>query len=359
MAITMKDIARDLGVSVVTVSKVLRNHSDISSATRKRVLQRMKDLNYQPNPAARTLVTGRTNLIGLIVPDLVHPFFAEVAKGISAKLRSHDYSLIIASSEDDANLERREIEQMLARRVDALILASTQSSPEAVRRIQEQKVPFVFLDRKIAEVEANFVGIDDLAAGDLATTHLLDVGCKTIAHIGGLEISTAVDRHAGYSRALARRGLELAPQYCIRFGRGDDSGDTAGYNGMKRLLELSPRPDGVFCLNDPVALGAMRAALEVGLQIPRDVAIVGCGNVHYGDLLVVPLTSIDQDSAALGANAAKLAMGLIKRKTEGQPRSLLVGIQLIARASSQGGAAHTLKQSVRDDCSCTTSCLAD
>ena len=122
MAATMKDIARDLGVSVVTVSKVLRNHSDISAQTRKRVLLRMKELNYQPNPAARTLVTGRTNLIGLIAPDLVHPFFAEVAKGISAKLRSHEYSLIIASSEDDANLERREIEQMLARRVDALIL---------------------------------------------------------------------------------------------------------------------------------------------------------------------------------------------------------------------------------------------
>src|SRR3974390_2528609 len=127
MAITMKDIARDLGVSVVTVSKVLRNHSDISAETRKRVWQRIKELNYRPNPAARTLVTGRTNLIGLIVPDLVHPFFSEVAKGITSRLRSQEYSLIIASSEDDAALERSEIDQMLARRVDALILASTQT----------------------------------------------------------------------------------------------------------------------------------------------------------------------------------------------------------------------------------------
>jgi LacI family transcriptional regulator len=335
MAITMKDIARDLGVSVVTVSKVLRNHSDISAETRKRVLLRMKELNYQPNPAARALVTGRTNLIGLIVPDLVHPFFAEVAKGISGSLRSQEYSLIIASSEDDANLERREIEQMLARRVDALILASTQSNPETVRRIQDQKLPYVLLDRKIAGVSANFVGIDDVMAGEIATTHLLQIGCKTIAHIGGSDVSTAVDRQAGYSRTLAQAGMSLSSEYVVTYGRGDDSGDSAGYNGMKKLLQLNPRPDGVFCLNDPVAMGAMRAAVEAGLRIPSDVAIVGCGNVHYDDLLVVPLTSVDQDSRNLGTSAAKLAMSMIKRKGEGPPKSLIMPARLVVRASSR------------------------
>lgn len=335
MATTMKDIARDLGVSVVTVSKVLRNHSDISAETRKRVLLRMKELNYQPNPAARTLVTGRTNLIGLIVPDLVHPFFGEVAKGISGRLRSQVYSLIIASSEDDANLERREIEQMLARRVDALILASTQSNLETVRRIQDQKMPYVLLDRKIAGVRANFVGIDDLMAGELATTHLVQIGCKTIAHIGGSDVSTAVDRQAGYSVALARAGMNLPSGYIVTYGRGDDSGETAGYNGMKRLLQLSPRPDGVFCLNDTVATGAMRAVLEAGLRIPTDVAMVGCGNFHYDDLMIVPLTSVDQDSSNLGAIAAKLTMSLIKRKGEGAPKSVILPAKLIVRASSR------------------------
>lgn len=335
MATTMKDIARDLGVSVVTVSKVLRNHSDISEQTRKRVLLRMKELNYQPNPAARTLVTGRTNLIGLIVPDLVHPFFAEVAKGISGRLRSHEYSLIISSSEDDANLERGEIEQMLARRVDALILASTQSNPETVRRLQEQQMPYVLLDRKIAGVTANFVGIDDVMAGELATKHLLDIGCKTIAHIGGSDVSTAVDRQAGYFVTLRRAGMSLPSDYVVTFGRGDDSGDTAGYNGMKRLLQLNPRPDGVFCLNDPVAMGAMRALVEAGLRIPADVALVGCGNVHYDDLLTVPLSSVDQDSHNLGDSAAKLAMSLIKRKGEGPPRNLIGAAKLIVRASSR------------------------
>jgi LacI family transcriptional regulator len=335
MPTTLKDIARDVGVSVVTVSKVLRNHSDISAQTRKRVLQRMKELNYHPNLAARTLVTGRTNLIGLIVPDLVHPFFAEVAKGISSRLRSLEYSLIIASSEDDANLERSEIEQMLARRVDAVILASTQSNPDSVRRIPDQKVPYLLLDRRIAGVSANFVGIDDVMAGVLATTHLLEIGCKTIAYIGGSDVSTTVDRQAGYSVTLARHGASLPPEYIVNYGRGDDSGDAAGYDGMKKLLALNPRPDGVFCLNDPVAMGAMRAILEAGLRIPADVAIVGCGNLHYDDLLVVPLTSVDQDSYNLGVSAAKLAVSIIKRKSQAPPKSLIMPAKLVVRASSR------------------------
>src|SRR5271165_470934 len=335
MATTMKDIAQDLGVSVVTVSKVLRNHSDIGPQTRQRVLQRMKELNYQPNPAARALVTGRTNLIGLVVPDLVHPFFAQVAKGISAKLRTQGYSLIIASSEDDANLECREIDQMLAQRVDALILASTQCDSETVARIQDRKVPFVLLDRKIAGVSANFVGIDDVKAVALATDHLIKMGCKTIAHIGGSDVSTAVDREIGYSSALARHRRTLPPDYIVKYGRGDDSGHVAGYKGMKRLLKLHPRPDGVFCLNDPVAMGAMRAIVEAGLRIPEDVAIVGCGNVHYDDLLVVPLTSVDQDSSNLGATAAKLAIDIIKRKAEGPPKTLILPARLVIRASSK------------------------
>ena len=331
----MKDIARDLGVSVVTVSKVLRNHSDISVATRARVLQRVKELNYQPNPAARALVTGRTNLVGLIVPDLVHPFFAQVAKGISAKLRALEYSLIISSSEDDPNLEKLEIDQMLGRRVDVLILASNQTSREGLRRIEEQGVPLVLLDRRVAGIRANFVGIDDVMAGMLATSHLLEIGCKTVAHIAGSDVSTALDRQTGYAKALAERGKTLPPSYTVKRGHGDDSGDAAGYEGMQALLGLKPRPDGVFCCNDPIAMGAMRAILEAGLRIPQDVAIVGCGNVHYADLLRVPLTSIDQDSNGLGANAAKMALSLIKRKSEGSARSLLLPAKLVVRASTQ------------------------
>jgi len=331
----MKDIARDLGVSVVTVSKVLRNHSDIGEQTRKRILQRMKEVNYQPNPAARTLVSGRTNLVGLIVPDLVYPFFAQVAKGISAKLRAQEYSLIISSSEDDPNMERREIDQMLARRVDALILASVQSNAESLNKMLDRGIPCVLLDRKLPGVSANFVGIDDVNAGMIATNHLIEMGCKTIAHIGGSDVSTALDRQSGYSIALAQRGLGLPPEYIVKYGHGDDAGDATGYNSMKQLLQLKPRPDGVFCHNDPIAMGALRAILDAGLQIPKDIAVVGCGNVHYDDLLKVPLTSIDQDSNGLGTSAAKLALSIIKQKSKSTPRSVLLEPKLVVRASSQ------------------------
>ena len=331
----MKDIARDLGVSVVTVSKVLRNHSDIGEQTRKRILQRMKEVNYQPNPAARTLVSGRTNLVGLIVPDLVYPFFAQVAKGISAKLRAQEYSLIISSSEDDPNMERREVDQMLARRVDALILASVQSSAESLNKMQDQGIPCVLLDRKLPGVSANFVGIDDVNAGMMATNHLIEIGCRTIAHIGGSDVSTALDRQSGYSFALAKHGLGLPPEYIVKYGHGDDAGDATGYNNMKQLLQLKPRPDGVFCCNDPIAMGALRAILDAGLLIPKDIAVVGSGNVHYDDLLKVPLTSIDQDSNGLGTSAAKLALSIIKQKSKSTPKNVLLESKLVVRASSQ------------------------
>ena len=343
MTVTMKDVARGLGVSVVTVSKVLRNHADISVETRKRVQQRIKELNYQPNPAARALVTGKTNLIGLIVPDLVHPFFAQVARAISTGLRSQEYGLIIASSEDDFGLERREIDQMLGRRVDAIILASTQTSSENVRRIEDRHVPYVLLDRKIIGVDSNFVGIDDVKAGSMATSHLIEIGCKRIAHLAGSGVSTAFDRQTGYSTTLARRGLSMPPEYIVRYGSGDDSGDTAGYQGMKRLLSLDPVPDGIFACNDPIAMGAMRAILEKGLRIPEDIAIVGCGNVHYDDLLRVPLTSIDQDSDGLGTSAARLAMSIVKRKTKASPKTLLQNAKLIVRASTQRSSVASVK----------------
>src|SRR6185295_1942279 len=139
MAIRLKDIAQDLNISVVTVSKVLRKHPDIGPATRERVLQRMKELNYRPNLAARALVTGRTHAIGLVVPDLVHPFFGQVAKALARALRGKGYSVMLSSSDDDPELEQQEIDQLLARRVDVLVVASAQRSAETFVRLQEQK----------------------------------------------------------------------------------------------------------------------------------------------------------------------------------------------------------------------------
>jgi LacI family transcriptional regulator len=339
MAVRMKDIARDLGVSVVTVSKVLRGHSDISPETRERVLRRMKELNYRPNLAARALVTGRTCMIGLVVPDLVHAFFAEVAKGLSRVLRKKGYSLVISSSEEDPELEQQEIDQLLARRVDALVIASTQWTVESFRRIEEQKTPYVLIDRRFVGLVANFVGVDDERAGMLATEHLIQVGCQRIAHIRGPEISTALGRLEGYRRALAQHGLSILPGYLVAGKTGDDAGDVSGYNAMRQLLRLEPRPDGVFCYNDPTAMGGLKAILEAGLRIPDEVAVIGCGNLKYAELLRVPLSSIDQDSTLIGERAAKLALSLVEAKSAVRPRTILLEPKLVARQSTARGSA--------------------
>jgi len=331
----MKKIGRELGISIATVSRALSNRPEVNWETRERVLQRAKELSYQPNSSARALATGRTNLIGLIVPDLVHPFFAQVALGISAQLRPQDYGLIISSSEEDPRLESREIEQMVARRVDALILASTQASVERFRTVENHRLSFVLLDRRVPGLAADFVGIDDVMAGSLGTSHLLDIGCRTVAHIAGSDVSTAFDRQAGYCMALASHHVSLSPAYIVRCKHLDHSGDAAGYDAMKTLLRLDPRPDGVFCCNDNIAMGAMRSILEAGLHIPEDIAVVGCGNVHYADCLRVPLTSIDQDSNGLGQIAGRKALSVIKRRNKSAPRSILIPARLVIRASSR------------------------
>lgn len=336
MAIRLKDIANELGLSVVTVSKVLRDHPDIGAETRRRVLKRMRELNYQPNIAARTLVTGRTWALGLVVPDLLHPFFAEIAKAISAETRKQGYSLFISSSDEDPDLEVQEIKQLLARRVDVIMVASAQWSVECFRTIEEHKTPYILIDRRFQGLVANFVGVDDEAVGVLATSHLIEQGCRRIAHIRGPEVSTAVGRLEGYKQALATYNATPLPGHIVSLGiSGDHRGEKGGYEATRRLLLTDPRPDGVFCFNDPSALGAMRAILDVGLRIPEDVAVVGCGNLSYSDFLRVPLSSVDQGSENIGRYAADLALKIAGKKMPAKPKIELIPPRVVVRASSR------------------------
>lgn len=336
----MKDIARDLGVSVVTISKVLRNHPDVGDETRERVLARVKELDYRPNLAARSLVTGRTYLVGLVVPDLLHPFFAEIAKSISEVLRESGYYLIVSSSEEDPDLEEQEIDQLLARRLDILIIASCRLTVDLFFRIEKQKIPYVLIDRSLPGLSANFVGVDDEAVGLLATRHLIEVGCTKIAHIRGPETSPGIRRLEGYKRALAQAGLKIDDDYVISEHKGDVDTRHRGAEGMARLLQLNPRPDGVFCFNDPLAMGAMNHALDQHLRIPEDIAIIGCGNLHYDDSLRVPLSSVDQHSRDIGAEAARIALGILSSKHPPKPESVILEPQLVVRRSTQRRAVN-------------------
>jgi len=333
--VRLKDIAHDLGLSMVTISKVLRNHPDISAETRERVLRRVKELNYYPNLAARTLITGQSFTLGVIVPDLLHPFFAQIAQIISATVRERGYSLVIASSDEDAALEQREIEHLMARNVDCLLIASAQWSVESFRRIEMQKIPYILLDRQFAGLTANFVGVDDYAVGLLATRHLIEQGCRNIAHIRGPEVSTALGRYHGYHQALLEAGLPILPENVISLGTsGDTRGVSGGYDVTQKLLANATHPDGIFCFNDPSAIGSVRALLDAGLTVPGDVAVIGCGNLSYSDFLKVPLSSVDQNSMQIGIEAANLALFLAGQKEPQVPQSKVIEPQIRVRASS-------------------------
>lgn len=330
----MKDIAKDLGVSVITISKVLRDHPDIGDNTRERVLARIKELDYRPNLAARSLVTGRTYLVGLVVPDLLHPFFAEIAKSLSEVLRNNGYYLIVSSSDEDPELEEQEINHLLARRLDTLIIASCRSTVDVLFRIEKQNIPYVLIDRNFPGLSPNFVGVDDEAVGRIATQHLIDIGCKRIAHIRGPETSPGVRRLEGYKRALAQDGRRYIEEYIIAEPKADVESRQRGRDAMRELLKLKQKPDAIFCFNDPLAMGAMNYALDQGLRIPDDIAIIGCGNLHYDDSLRVPLSSVDQHSRRIGEEAARLTLRILNSKIPPKPETVVLQPKLIVRGST-------------------------
>ena len=331
MVVRIKDIARDLGVSSMTVSKALRNQFDISEKTRQRVVKRAEELGYQPNLVARGLVTSRTYLVGMVVPDLMHSFFAEVIKGAAKRIKSHGYHIVILDSEGDANSEAAQIETLLAHNIDGLIIASAQSNGNWLRRtLEKHKIPYVLIDRMLSGLKAHYVGVDDLEIGAIATWHLIEQGCRRIAHIRGPAISNANGRVQGYRRTMAEHALGVLPGYVV----AGQSRDTTGHEAMVQLLNLSSRPDGVFCYDDQVASGAISAIVEAGLNVPHDIAVIGVGNLHYSSHLRVPLSTVDQHSTVLGETAGELLAQSMEAKTAARPECVLITPHLVVRESS-------------------------
>jgi len=215
--------------------------------------------------------------------------------------------------------------------VDGLIVASAQPrGNDLFRRIHQREVPFVLIDRPIAGARASFVGSDNEAIGRLATEHLIAQGCRQIAHLRGPELGIAAARMAGYRKALARHKLSMPSDYIVEARYDDDM----GYRAMQRLLGRSPLPDGVFCYNDPVAIGAMKAILEAGLRVGRDIAVIGAGNVHYSDVLAVPLTTVDQGVVRIGTQASEILMQQISSKRALRPKTILIAPKVVIRKST-------------------------
>jgi len=335
LAIRLKDIANDLGVSVVTVSKVLRGKPDIGEETRRRVLARIKKLNYRPNMLARGLASGRTNTVGLIVPDLVHPFFAEFAKSLASVLRTNDYALILASSEEVPEIEEQEIRTLTLRGVDVLLIASCRTGLNRSAEVSDGAVPCLLVDRNFPRTRMPFVGTDDVRAGELAAEHLISLGRKRLAHIGGHNTSPSLARERGFVRAMERHGLKTPKSFVVRHERIEEDGDAIGFHAMQQLLKLRTKPDAVFCYNDLTAVGAIEAILNAGLRVPQDIAVIGCGNFRYAGYLRVPLSSIDQSTLELGRIAGEMALEL-SQKTPPAQRSVLMKPSLVVRESTQG-----------------------
>jgi LacI family transcriptional regulator len=331
MAIRLKDLAHHLNLSVSTISAALQNRDDISEATRLRVFAAVKKFGYHPNSLARSLVTRKTNVLGVIVPDLSRSFFAEVLKGIDSVTSTAGYNLLVCNTEENASREEEMFRMLLSNQVDGVLLASAHEPNNTAWRknLLGLSIPLVLIDRRIPGL--NFVGGDDTGIGFEATRHLHAQGYRRIAHIAGPRtVTTAVGRLSGYRRALAALKLPLDHDLVIESHYHEESG---GYEAMQRLLKLKSPPDAVFAASDPIAIGALQAALEAKLDLPADFGLIGVGNHRYGRFLKVPLSTVDQQRSQIGHLAAELLLVSMDKKRS-RAKAILTEPKLVVRDSS-------------------------
>jgi LacI family transcriptional regulator len=327
---TLADIARALGVSKMTVSRAINDHPEISPETRDRILEAARRMNYRPNQYARALTTNRSYLLGIVVPDLMHSYFAEICRGIEGIAKPLGYQNLICSTDEDAANEQVEIEALLPR-TDGLIVASSASPAETsfYRKIVKERGKIVLIDRQLDGVESPAVTTDDVKVGQLATEHLIKLGHRRVGHLKGTVASTAARRFEGYQRALAHHRIPFEPALVRDCGFSEP----AGYESMSRWLEDGNAPRAIFAANDPAAIGAMSAITEAGLRIPEDIAIVGGGNIHYGDMLKVPLTTVAWSTLEMGRAAAHLLIELLQGKKRVGEQHVIVEPELVVRES--------------------------
>jgi LacI family transcriptional regulator len=337
--VTIKDIARELGISPSTVSRALKDHPDISPETKKAVNELAEKLNYTPNIVALSLRQSKTNTIGVIIPELVHFFFSTVISGIEDVAYSAGYNVIITQSNESLQREKTDIKALFNSRVDGMLISVSRetNSFEHIDNILAKGVPMVFFDRVYDTPNSSKIIVDDLSGAKEATAHLIDQGCKRIAHLEGppnLEISK--QRLEGYLQAHKDRNLEVDKSLIIPCALGTIE---EGKSATQKLLAQGTRPDAIFATNDPAAMGAMQAIKEAGLRIPEDIAVVGFSNWFFTALLDPPLTSVDQPGFEMGQEAAKLLIRQIEIKTkdrdaEVQPETKVLKTRLIVRESS-------------------------
>ncbi|WUR11420.1 LacI family DNA-binding transcriptional regulator [[Empedobacter] haloabium] len=328
---TIKEVAQAAGVSYTTVSHVLNDTRPVSPAARARVLAAAAALHYVPSALARSLRSQTTGTIGMIIPNNSNPYFSEVARGIEDTCWAAGYSVILCNSDDDPAKQRDYLNVLLTKRCDGLIMAAlAQTDAELLR---QRRVPAVFIDRAPEGLEYDVVGVDNLAGGELAGQHLLALGRARIGCIGGpRELEVSEQRIAGLRRAL---GGTLDDSLC----ETADFSSAGGYAAALRLLArpAGQRPDALFCCNDMMAIGALRAAAELGIAVPAELAVVGFDDIDLAQFVHPPLSSVSQGTRALGNITATCLLERIATPEQPPQRRRIVPV-LNVRGSSVAGA---------------------
>ena len=328
---TIREVAQKARVSYATVSHVINNTRFVSEDTRERVQLAMTELNFRPNAVARSLRSGRTNTIGLILPDSSNPYFAEIGCAIEEEAFKNGYSIILCNMELDPDKENLYIDVLLKKQVDGIIFVATGDQLNLLDLLKSQNIPVVMIDRHLPDVEVDTITTDNQLGGYLATRHLLDLGHRCIACITGpsTNITPSRGRLTGYKQALEEAGIPY-DEAIVRLG---DFHARTGMEITEQLLNQPSAPTAIFACNDLMALGALRAANKVGLKVPEDLSIVGFDNIDLTNFFNPPLTTISQEQFHLGIWATQTLVRRITDKNLPYLKDILP-TRLIVRESS-------------------------
>jgi LacI family transcriptional regulator len=327
---TMKDVAERARVSVSTVSHVLNGTRKVSEETRGGVLAAVEELGYMPNLLAKGLKTRRTFTIGLLISDIQNAFFTSLVRGVEDEALSRGYHLFLCNTDEDPGREDEYVTELAKKRVDGLMVAPSARREDYVRRLRAEGVPFVFVDREVEGVEADVVSVDNTRAMRLIAEHLVGLGHRRIGMISGpLDKASGFERYAGLKNALADLGAPLE-EGLVRFG---DFRTTGGMEGARGLMGLPTPPTALVIANNQMTLGAMLAAKESGLGIPRDFSLVGFDDPEWAPLTDPPLTALAQPTYEMGVRAAKLLLDRIENGG-GETSRLLLQPWLEVRGST-------------------------
>jgi LacI family transcriptional regulator len=333
--ITIRDIASHADVSTATVSHVLNNTRYVSEEVRARVLQACQALGNTPNSLARSLRSGKTRTIGLVLPDSSNPFFAEIGRKIEELAFQQGYSVIICNTEGNLKKELFYVETLGQKQVDGVIFVSAGGYPESLEALQALNVPVVIADREtLDKTGANGLTVvltDNYTGGQLAAQHAIELGHRRVAIISGpSNLTPSALRETGYRDAMQRAGLDIDPQWVVR---GDFTCD-AGYAAAKLLYGQNPRPTAIFCCNDMMAIGAIRAAFDQGLNVPADVSIIGFDDIALASYISPTLSTVHQPIEEISREITQSLFKAFEEEAAPVYKRIVIKPGFVARQSS-------------------------